>query len=296
MKSARFVGSIDQGTSSTRFMIFSSSGDVVSIHQLEHTQHYPQPGFVEHDPLEILANTKLCMNEALKKANLTSEDIAAIGITNQRETSVVWNRSTGLPYHNAIVWNDNRTASICDELVQGGHSDTVQAITGLPIAPYFSASKVLHMLRLVPGLREDAERGEALFGNVDSWLMWNLTGRVVHATDVTNASRTLLMNLKTLQWDDHLLGLFGIPRPMLPSIRSSSEIFGSVAESADTLFTGVRIAGVLGDQQAALFGQACFRAGEAKYVHLNLNNFFSRIFFLIWFSEGVRSVLVPSCS
>ena len=236
---------------------------------MEHAQHYPQPGWVEHDAMEILKNTKTCINEAMKKANISASDFAAIGVTNQRETTVVWNKATGVPYGNAIVWNDTRTAHTCDKMIKQGYAELVKVKTGLPIATYFSATKIQFILNKIKHVRRDAEAGNVLFGNIDTWLIWNLTGGQVHATDVTNASRTLLMNLQSLTWDKELLSLFSIPASMLPTIKSSSEVFGTI-NTDDVLLNGVVIAGVLGDQQAALFGQTCFRAGEAKFVNLFL--------------------------
>ena len=288
----KYVAAIDQGTSSTRFMVFSSSGEVVSVHQEEHQQMSPRVGCSEHNPLEIWQKTQACISQAMQKANITASDIAAIGITNQRETTVVWNRKTGKPYHNAIVWNDLRTTGLCDQLAevidrliallltplslsltfaaialqQGyGGKDRLRAKTGLPLAPYFSASKLVYLLDTVPNLRADAEAGEALFGNIDTWLIWNLTQGKVHATDVTNASRTLMMNLHTLQWDSEITTELNIPVQMLPTIKPSSGLFGHVTGTAG--LEGVPIAGVLGDQQAALFGQSCFEVGDTKCTY-----------------------------
>jgi glycerol kinase len=258
-----FVGSIDQGTSSTRFMIFNKRGEVVSVHQVEHTQYFPQPGWVEHDPLEIWKNTQICINEAMKNAKIRASDLASVGVTNQRETTVIWNRITGNPYHNAIVWNDSRTSHQCEKLNKRGFTELFKQRTGLPIASYFSASKIMYIMNAVKGIRKDAENGDVLFGTMDTWLIWNLTNRRVHATDVTNASRTLLMNLKTLKWDEELMSVFSVPKSLLPAIKSSSEVFGTV-DVKDSEIDGVKISGVLGDQQAALFGQTCFRSGETK--------------------------------
>ena len=279
------IASIDQGTSSTRVLIISLSGQIFSSHQMEHTQHYPTPGQVEHDALEIWKNVKICLSMAV--ANIKNEiEIVGIGITNQRETTLIWDRETGVPYHRAIVWNDTRTAGICDHLIQvhGGNADYFREKTGLPIASYFSATKIMCLLKAVPGLREDAEKGKALFGTIDSWLMWKLTNGKVHATDVTNASRTMLMNLKSLDWDEEILKELNIPRAMLPSIRPSSGLFGHAdttesrsgdeggSEDRDATahysrYHNVPISGVLGDQQAALFGQICFHKGEAKCTY-----------------------------
>ena len=262
---ARYVAAIDQGTTSTRCMVFDHAGAVVGLHQLEHTQIYPQAGWVEHDPLEVWARTQEVIKVALAKARLTPSDLAAIGITNQRETTMVWNPATGRPYCNAIVWQDTRTDKICGELARDGGQDRFRAQTGLPLATYFSGPKITWILDNVPGVRAAAERGEAVFGNMDIWIIWHLTGGPsggVHVTDVTNASRTLLMNLHTLDWDDEILRIMGIPRRMLPQIRPSS----------DPSFYGytlgkVPVCGDLGDQQAALVGQTCFAAGEAKNTY-----------------------------
>jgi glycerol kinase len=263
------VGSIDQGTSSTRFMIFDKSGSVISKHQEQHNQIYytDKPGYSEHNPIEIWEKTRLCVEQAMKKANLKAHDLAAVGITNQRETTIVWNKNTGIPYHNAIVWNDLRTTSKCDDLAKDGGKDKYRDNTGLPLAPYFSASKLNYLLETVDGLREDAIKGDALFGTIDTWLLWNLTSGAVHATDVTNASRTLLMNIKSLSWDDHMLSEFSIPKNMLPTIRPSSAELGKVSRSSLPVIEGVPITGIVGDQQGALFGQGCFSLGEAKCTY-----------------------------
>ncbi|MEU4215485.1 glycerol kinase GlpK [Actinoplanes sp. NPDC026623] len=258
---ADFVGAIDQGTTSTRFMIFDRAGGEIGRHQIEHRQLLPGAGRVEHDALEIWENTRKCIAVALGETGLGPGDLAAVGITNQRESVVVWDRATGLPCHNVIVWQDTRTDRIVAELDRDGRGDVIRERTGLPPATYFSAAKVQWLLDNDPDLRVRAERGEVLFGTMDSWLLWNLTGR--HLTDVTNASRTMLMNLSTLQWDEQLLGFFDIPRAMLPEIRSSSEVYGY----ADGLLPGVPIAAAIGDQQAALFGQTCFAPGEAKCTY-----------------------------
>jgi glycerol kinase len=263
--SPKYVAAIDQGTTSTRCMIFDRAGSVVGLHQLEHRQIYPQAGWVEHDALEIWARTQSVVREALAKAGLSAADIAAVGITNQRETTLVWNRETGKPYHNAIVWQDTRTDRICNEFAQDGGQDRFRAQTGLPLATYFSGPKIKWLLDNVPGLAEDAAHGRALFGNMDAWLVWNLTGGPnggAHVTDVTNASRTLLMNLHTCDWDEEILAQFGIPRRMLPAIRPSSDpqLYGYTLGKAP-------VCGILGDQQAALVGQACFDVGEAKNTY-----------------------------
>ena len=238
------------------------------MHQEEHMQWATTPGHSEHNPVEIWQKTQRCIEGAMHKASLSSNDIAAIGITNQRETTVIWNKKTGQPYHNAIVWNDLRTTSICDTLAQQpGGKERFRAKTGLPLAPYFSATKLMYLLDTVEGLRGDAEAGDALFGNIDTWLIWNLTGGRMHVTDATNASRTLMMNLHTLQWDDDILSELNIPRKMLPVIKPSSGLFGHVAKGKSPSVEGVPIAGVLGDQQAALFGQCCFEVGEAKCTY-----------------------------
>ncbi|MFC4623754.1 glycerol kinase GlpK [Daeguia caeni] len=263
----RFIGAIDQGTTSSRFIIFNPQGEIVASGQREHEQIYPKPGWVEHDPLEIWRNTKHVIRLALKKANLEASDLAAIGITNQRETTILWDKKTGKPLHNAIVWMDTRTDELVAEFSGNGGADRLRAQTGLPLSTYFSALKLRWLFDHVPGAREKAEAGEALFGTIDSWLAWNLTGGPkggLHITDVTNASRTQLMNLATLAWDEEILTLFDIPRACLPEIRSSSEPYGDITFSS---LRSVKLAGILGDQQAALFGQACFNPGEAKNTY-----------------------------
>jgi glycerol kinase len=263
---AKYVGALDQGTTSTRFMIFDHSGTVAGVDQKEHEQIFPKAGWVEHDPLEIWQRSQEVIKGALEKAHIEASDLAAVGITNQRETAVVWDKSTGKPVYNAIVWQDTRTDIICNELEKDGGQDRFRAKVGLPLATYFSGPKVKWVLDNVDGARKKAEAGEILFGNIDSWLIWNLTGGTdggVHVTDVTNASRTLLMNLETLDWDDEILKIIGIPRAMLPKIQSSSQVYG---EARGTL-AGIKVAGDLGDQQAALFGQTCFAVGEAKNTY-----------------------------
>ncbi|MER2600643.1 MAG: glycerol kinase GlpK [Caldilineales bacterium] len=260
----KYVGAVDQGTTSTRFMIFDHSGGVVGIHQMEHEQIYPQAGWVEHDALEIIARTNDVMAGALKKAGLSADDLAAVGVTNQRETTVVWNKNTGKPYFNAIVWQDTRTDKICNELARDGGQDRFRSQVGLPLATYFSGPKIRWILDNVEGVRAAAERGDALFGNMDTWVIWNITGGKdggAHVTDVSNASRTMLMNLKTLDWDDEILGIMGIPKQMLPEIRPSSDpkVYG--------YWHGVPVCGDLGDQQAALVGQTCYAPGEAKNTY-----------------------------
>lgn len=263
---AKYAAAIDQGTTSTRFMVFDHSGKVVCFDQKEHEQIYPKPGWVEHDPMEIWTRTDEVVKGALAKGNIDVADIAAVGITNQRETTVVWNRHTGKPYYNAIVWQDTRTADLCNMWAADGGQDRFRAHVGLPLATYFSGPKVRWILDNVPGVREAAEKGEAIFGNIDTWVIWNLTGGTdggVHVTDVSNASRTMLMNLATLDWDDEILGIMGVPRAMLPKIVASSAVYGT----AKGALAGVPVAGDLGDQQAALFGQTCFSPGEAKNTY-----------------------------
>ncbi|MFE7718477.1 glycerol kinase GlpK [Nocardia rhizosphaerihabitans] len=267
----RYVGAIDQGTTSTRFMVFDRNGAVVARHQLEHEQIMPRAGWVEHNPDEIWERTRTVVKTALATADLTAADLAAIGVTNQRETTIVWNRRTGRPYYNAIVWQDTRTDRIIAGLEAAGHSELIREKTGLPLAPYFSGGKLRWILDNVEGVRADAERGDALFGTLDTWLIWNLTGGIrggVHVTDPTNASRTMLMDLETLRWDDELLRIFDIPRAMLPAIAPSSNPAGFGTTNPDGPFKGaVPIAGVLGDQQAAGVGQVCFQPGEAKNTY-----------------------------
>jgi len=263
---AKYVGAIDQGTTSTRFMIFDHAGQVVGIDQKEHEQIYPKPGWVEHDPMEVWASTQAVVAGALEKAHVDAKDLAAVGVTNQRETTVIWDKNTGKPVYNAIVWQDTRTDLICNELAKVGGQDRLRAKVGLPLATYFSGPKIKWVLDNVPGAREKADKGELYFGNMDSWVIWNVTGGVnggVHVTDVSNASRTMLMNLETLEWDEEILKLMGIPRSMLPDIKASSEVYGMGVGA----LAGVPVAGDLGDQQAALFGQTCFSAGEAKNTY-----------------------------
>ena len=263
---AEYVGALDQGTTSTRFMIFNHSGGVVGIDQKEHEQIYPKPGWVEHDALEIWTRSVEVIRGALQKTGIKASDLAAVGVTNQRETAVVWDRRTGKPVHNAIVWQDTRTDTICNELAKDGGQDRFRPKVGLPLATYFSGPKVKWLLENVEGLRAKAEAGDLAFGNIDTWCIWNLTGGVnggVHVTDVTNASRTMLMNLETLDWDPEILRIMGIPKAMLPQIRPSSESYGKcVGELA-----GIPVAGDLGDQQAAIFGQTCYSTGEAKNTY-----------------------------
>lgn len=264
---ADYVLAIDQGTTSTRAMIFDKSGSVVSVGQKEHEQIFPRAGWVEHDPLEIWRNTQEVIGLALSRADITRHDIAAVGITNQRETAVVWDKNTGKPVYNAIVWQDTRTQSIVDRLADGD-PERYKSIVGLPLATYFSGTKIVWILENVDGAREKAEAGDLLFGTTDTWVLWNLTGGTVggvHATDVTNASRTLFMDLETLSWREDILADFGVPASMLPEIRSSSEVYGTVESSS--LLRETPIAGILGDQQAATFGQAAFDPGESKNTY-----------------------------
>ena len=262
----KYIAAIDQGTTSTRCIIFNHDGNIVTVDQKEHRQIYPKPGWVEHDPLEIWSRTQEVINGALEKLTKdqksNASEIAAVGITNQRETTLVWDKNTGQPIYNAIVWQDTRTDVICAKLAKQGGQDRFRKKTGLPLATYFSGPKIKWILDNVRGARRKAQKGELLFGNIDTWIIWNLTGE--HVTDVTNASRTLLMNLKTLDWDDEILKGIGIPRAMLPKIRSSSEVYGDVKTGQ---LRGIPVAGDLGDQQAALFGQTCFKAGEAKNTY-----------------------------
>ena len=268
MSQANFVGAVDQGTTSSRFVVFDRDGKARGMHQIEHRQIYPRSGWVEHDPMEIRDKTMEAIKGGLQKANITPADLASIGVTNQRETTVVWNPKTGEPYYNAIVWQDTRTAELCKELAGDQGMDRFRSKVGLPLATYFSGPKIRWTLDNVPGVREAAEKGEAVFGNIDTWLIWWLTGgpKGVHVTDVSNASRTMLMALETLAWDDALLDAFGVPGTMLPQIHSSSEVYGYTAE--DGVFgRKIPVAGDLGDQQAAIFGQACFNVGQAKNTY-----------------------------
>ena len=264
---ANFIGAIDQGTTSTRFIVFDRSGRVVAVAQKEQEQIYPKPGWVEHNPEEIWQRTREVVAEAMANGKLQPRDLAAIGITNQRETTVVWNRKTGKPLANALVWQDTRVADYVSELSKAGGQDRFRSRTGLPLTTYFSGLKIRWILENVKGVRELAQSGDAIFGNIDTFLLWHLTGGpsgAVHITDVTNASRTQLMNLETLAWDKELLDAFEIPEAMLPVIRSSSEHYGLAKEFS---IKDVPIAGILGDQQAALVGQTCFEPGEAKNTY-----------------------------
>jgi glycerol kinase len=262
----KYAAAVDQGTTSTRFMIFDHKGQVIGLDQKEHEQIYPKPGWVEHDPMEIWTRTQEVISGGLKKHNVDPKDIAAVGVTNQRETTVVWEKATGKPVYNAIVWQDTRTADICNDLAKNGGQDRFRAKVGLPLATYFSGPKIKWILDNVSGVRARAEKGEVLFGNIDTWVIWWLTGGPnggVHVTDVTNASRTMMMNLQTLDWDPDMLQVLGVPRAMLPAIKPSSEKYGMAVGSLG----GIPVAGDLGDQQAALFGQTCFSPGEAKNTY-----------------------------
>ncbi|MFO7689797.1 MAG: glycerol kinase GlpK [Cryobacterium sp.] len=265
---ANYVLAIDQGTTSTRAIIFDKSGSIISTGQLEHDQILPRAGWVEHDPKQIWDNTREVIGQALSKADITRHQIESVGITNQRETAVVWDKNTGVPVYNAIVWQDTRTQDIVDRLAADGGVDRFKKTVGLPLATYFSGTKIVWILENVEGAREKADAGDLLFGTTDSWVLWNLTGGIdggVHATDVTNASRTLFMDLETLQWDEEILAAFDVPKSMLPEIKSSSEVYGII--STHSLLREVPVAGILGDQQAATFGQAAFDKGEAKNTY-----------------------------
>jgi glycerol kinase len=264
---AKYAAALDQGTTSTRCMLFDHGGNVVAVDQKEHEQIFPKPGWVEHNPAEVWQRAQEVIDGCLNKAGATAADIAALGITNQRETSVVWDKNTGEAVYNAIVWQDTRTDKLVDQFSADGGQNRFQTKTGLPLATYFSGPKVRWILDNVEGTRERAEAGDLLFGNMDTWLIWNLTGGVaggVHVTDVSNASRTLLMDLETLNWDDEICSVIGVPKAMLPQIRPSAEVYGEVRSGA---LHGVKIAGDLGDQQAATFGQTCFSPGEAKNTY-----------------------------
>jgi glycerol kinase len=266
---AEFIASIDQGTTSTRCILFNHSGQVVSSHQLEHEQIYPRPGWVEHDPYEIWERTQVVIKGAMRRINAKAQDIAAIGVTNQRETTIVWDKESGEVYYNAVVWQDTRTDKIIAEFAKQGGQNRFQERVGLPLATYFSGPKIRWILDNVEGVRTAAEQGRAVFGNIDTWIIWNLTGGVedgLHITDVTNASRTMLMNLKTLTWDEEICDIMGVPIQMLPEIHPSSQVYGYT--KADGPFNGViPVAGDLGDQQAATVGQTCFDSGEAKNTY-----------------------------
>jgi len=264
---AKYAAALDQGTTSSRAMVFDHSGRVVSVSQKEHEQIYPKPGWVEHDAKEIWARSQEVLDEALSEAGASTDDIAGLGITNQRETALVWDRNTGEPVHNALVWQDTRTDKLVDELSADGGQDRFRAKVGLPLATYFSGPKVRWILDNVDGAREKAEAGDLIFGNMDTWLIWNLTGGTdggLHITDVTNASRTMLMDLDSLSWNEEIASTIGVPMSMLPEIHASSEVYGEVKSGAGA---GISIAGDLGDQQAATFGQTCFSPGEAKNTY-----------------------------
>ena len=259
----KYVIALDQGTSSSRAIVFDHEGNALSVSQKEFTQHFPQPGWVEHDPMEIWATESGVMMEAIAALRAEPEEIAAIGITNQRETTVVWDAATGQPVCNAIVWQDRRTSEYCDSLKAAGWTDRIREKTGLLVDAYFSGTKIRWILENVPGARERAERGELRFGTVDCWLVWNLTGGRVHVTDVSNASRTMLFNIHTLEWDRELLDLLGVPASMMPEVRSSSEVYGTTS----LLGGEIPVAGMAGDQQAALFGQMCTEPGTVKNTY-----------------------------
>ncbi|ADY14113.1 glycerol kinase GlpK [Sphaerochaeta globosa] len=263
----KYVGALDQGTTSTRFIVFDQKGTLVASHQLEHQQIYPQPGWVEHDPWEIWDNSSECISKALKAANLKGSDIAGIGITNQRETIIAWNPKTGKVWHNAIVWQDLRGSDLIEKLKEHVDASFLQKKSGLLFSPYFSASKIAWLLDHVDGLRDEAEKGDVVFGTIDTWLTWNLTGGKALVTDVTNASRYLLMNIETCQWDDELLSLFNIPKKALPMIVPSSGMVYATTTPSGPLRSEVPVCGILGDQQAALFGQACFTEGLGKSTY-----------------------------
>jgi glycerol kinase len=264
---SKYVGAIDQGTTSSRFMVFDAQGSVVAVAQREHRQIYPKPGWVEHDAAEIWRNTQAVISEALERGGVRPGELAAVGITNQRETTVLWNRNTGVPLHHALVWQDTRTADLVAAYARDGGQDRFRTRTGLPLATYFSGLKLKWLLDNVPGARAKARTGDLLFGTIDSWLLWNLTGGPsggIHVTDVTNASRTQLVSLDTLDWDDELLAAFDVPRALLPRIAPSSASYGAAQIAA---LRGVPVSGILGDQQAALVGQTCFEPGEAKNTY-----------------------------
>ena len=262
---SKFILALDQGTSSSRAIVFDHEGNICSVAQQEFTQHFPKPGWVEHDPMEIWSSEAAVIAQAITKVGVTGKDLAAIGITNQRETTIVWDAETGVPVYNAIVWQDRRTSAFCDSLKERGLVDKIREKTGLIIDAYFSGTKIKWILDNVPGAREKAEAGKLRFGTVDSWLVWQLTRGEVHVTDVTNASRTMLFNINTLEWDQELLDLFSIPVSMMPAVKSSSEVYG---HTKTTLFAHeVPIAGIAGDQQAALFGQMCTDPGAVKNTY-----------------------------
>lgn len=261
-----YILAVDQSTSGTKAMIVDSKGEIFARSSKEHTQYYPQPGWVEHNPLEIYENVKIVLRDVIEKTGFSPDYIDVLAITNQRETAVVWDKSTGLPIYNAIVWQCRRTSELCDELKAKGFEDTIKGKTGLMLDSYFSATKVKWILDNVKGAREKADRGELLFGNIDGWLIWKLTGGKIHATDYTNASRTLLFNIKTLEWDSELLRIFDIPEGMFPEIKCSDDIFGST-KIGELFEVSLPISGVIGDSQGALFGQQCFQIGMAKATY-----------------------------
>ena len=262
---SKFILALDQGTSSSRAIVFDHEGNICSVAQQEFTQHFPKPGWVEHDPMEIWSSEAAVIAQAITKVGVTGKDLAAIGITNQRETTIVWDAETGVPVYNAIVWQDRRTSAFCDSLKERGLVDKIREKTGLIIDAYFSGTKIKWILDNVPGAREKAEAGKLRFGTVDSWLVWQLTRGEVHVTDVTNASRTMLFNINTLEWDKELMELFNIPASMMPAVKSSSEVYG---HTKTTIFAHeVPIAGIAGDQQAALFGQMCTDPGAVKNTY-----------------------------
>ena len=261
----QYILALDQGTSSSRAIVFDRKGTPVAVSQKEFTQYFPQPGWVEHNPMEIWSSQAAVIAEAISSIGINGKNLAAIGITNQRETTIVWDAKTGAPVYNAIVWQDRRTSEYCDSLKDQGLTDFIRSKTGLIIDAYFSATKIRWILENVPGARSRAEAGELRFGTVDSWLVWMLTGGDVHVTDVSNASRTMLFNIHSLKWDEELLDLFGIPSSMMPQVKSSSEIYG---HTRTTLFAHkVPVAGIAGDQQAALFGQMCIEPGSVKNTY-----------------------------
>src|SRR5918999_4799863 len=265
---AKYAAAIDQGTTSTRCMVFDHGGTVVSVAQKEHEQIYPKPGWVEHDVEEVWARTQEVVDEAMQAAGASADDVAGVGITNQRETAVVWDRTTGKPIHNALVWQDTRTDKLVDEYSRDGGQARFQEKVGLPLATYFSGPKIRWILDNVEGVADRAESGDLLFGNMDTWVLWNLTGGTdggLHITDVTNASRTLMFDLRKLAWDESIASTIGVPMAMLPEVHASSEVYGEVKSGGK--LDGVQIAGILGDQQAATFGQTCFDVGEAKNTY-----------------------------
>ncbi|HJY23146.1 MAG TPA: glycerol kinase GlpK, partial [Hanamia sp.] len=261
----KYILALDQGTTSSRVIVFNKKGNIVATAQKEFTQYYPQSGWVEHDAVEIWTSQASVLAEAVVLAGIHADDIAAIGITNQRETTILWDKETGVPVGNAIVWQDRRTAAFCDTLKEEGHAPMIQEKTGLILDAYFSATKIKWILDNTEGAREKANKGLLAFGTVDSWLIWNLTGGKVHVTDVTNASRTMLYNISSLQWDEDLLKLFDIPAGILPEVKSSSEVYGET--SGKLLSAKIPIAGIAGDQQAALFGQMCTQKGMVKSTY-----------------------------